>query len=332
MKKVNVGSPPGKTLGTAMFWGAACALMAAPLLPWWICLMLALCAFEVVIYATHEALHIETNGDSSPGLYAPRVIATVGMSFQLQNIEILRLAHLFHHRMGRYGDGWAPDVSIGKATFAQRARYYASLTFLPAVAWQVACLIRPVLPLSAQPYLTHIGYKMRVSLRFMLAWCLVVSYVVYFTYFGGVWTFLAYWVCLCFMWSIQQNIAHYGLTGVDPVTDRVCAHTYYLPRPFSWITYGSTAHFLHHANMQIGAIDLYSTDELKKVEDHLGLTVVPKYGLWPYLGDILRQFRGPVEVSKLTLDWVSRVDRQSKESVVGVYDYRRGRTYVRKES
>jgi hypothetical protein len=59
------------------------------------------------------------------------------------------------------------------------------------------------------------------------------------------------------------------------------------------------------------------------------LKVVPKYGLKPYLLDIFRQFRGPVPVSNLTLDWVENLERNPKE-YVAEYDYRRGRTYSKR--
>ncbi|MGH1552472.1 fatty acid desaturase [Streptomyces sp. L7] len=331
VKKKPTGSPPGKLLGTAIFWFAVAVLIASPLTPQWLGVILALCAIEPVIYATHEALHIESNGTEKPDLYAPRVIATVGMAFQLQNIEILRLAHLFHHRMGRYGNGWAPDVSLGAPTPSQKLRYYAGLVFLPAFCWQVAGIVRPFLPLKRQPYLTQIGYHGRVTPRFILAMALTIAYPAYYVAAAGPLAFLRFWIGLCFLWCIQQNIAHYGLTGIDASTDRVCAHTYYLPRPFSWVTYGSTAHFLHHANMGLSASELYSEEELKRVEDRLQLTIRPKCGITPYIADIVRQFHGPVPVANLTLDWVVILDRPASEHV-STYAYRRGRSYVKNNS
>ncbi|TDU06614.1 hypothetical protein EDD99_5177 [Streptomyces sp. 846.5] len=160
---------------------------------------------------------------------------------------------------------------------------------------------------------------------------LTIAYPIYYIAMAGLPVFIGFWFGLCFLWCIQQNIAHYGLTGIDPSTDRVCAHTYYLPKPFSWITYGSTAHFLHHADMSLRASDLYSPEKLGRVEERLRLTIRPKYGITPYVVDIVKQFRGPVAVSDLTLDWVAELDRPESD-YVAAYDYRRGRTYVKRNS
>lgn len=322
----HAGQPPGKVLGTAIFWVATGLLLGSFLLPWWVGIFVALVAVEPIIYATHEALHVEANRDEDPDLYAPRVIAVLGMAFQLQNIEILRLAHLFHHRMGRYGDGWAPDITLARPSVKERIRYYAGLTLVPAVAWQVACIVRPFLSLALQPYLIKIGYKDRVNGRYLLAMSLSVLFPAYCIATAGIVQFSVFWLGMSVLWCLQQNIAHYSLRGVDPVTDRVCAHTYYLPRPFSWITYGSTSHFLHHADVSLRATKLYSEYELNRTESRLGVTVIPKYGIWPYLSDIFKQFRGPVPVSDLTLVWAAEI-RRPESNWTAEYGYRRGRVY-----
>jgi fatty acid desaturase len=289
--------------------------------------LLALAAFEPIMYATHEALHLEANAAEQPDLAAPRVVGLVGMALQLQNLDVMRFAHLFHHRMGRYGAGWAPDITPMRPTIKERARYYVGLAILPAIAWQAACLVRLLLPLSLQPHLTNIGYREKVSAKYLGGMVLTVAFATYFTVVGGAKAFIIYWLAMSCLWCLQQNIAHYGLKGFDPVTDRLCAHTYYLPRPWSWITYGSTAHFLHHADMTIPADRLYDAEELTRVENRLGLTVVAQHGLWPYIRDVLRQWRGPVPVDELSSAWAAQVIRPAPARH-GAFAYRRGRTYA----
>ncbi|WP_433020548.1 fatty acid desaturase [Kribbella sp. CA-294648] len=294
--------------------------------PWNV--VLALVAIEPIIYGTHEALHTENNSQEDDSIAAPRLVASVGMSLQLLNIEILKFAHLYHHRLGRYGDGWAPDITPSTPTAKQRVRYYASLVLLPALCWQIASLLRPFLPLRRQPYLREIGYTARVNLRYVVCACMSIAFVGSFIALSGWRAFVVYWLLFCLLWSVQQNIAHYGLKGVDPVTDRLCAHTYYLQWPFSWITYGSTAHFLHHADQTVPAYRLYEHAELQRVEEKYSIAVIPKFGVGHYLADILRQFKGPVPVDKLTLDWVSQLRRPSKEEEIAKFEYRRGRVWA----
>lgn len=324
-----IGSPPGLFLGTAIFWFSVCILLASPFLPGPWNVFLALLVIEPIIYGTHEALHAEAHKQKSSSIRWPSITAAVGMCLQLQNIEIMRHAHLFHHRMGRYGDGWAPDITPDRPTPFQRIHYYFALVLLPAITWQIACIIRPFLPLKKQPYLRNIGYSERVTLRFLASWIGTVLFAAYFIQIAGVLSFSLFWLGLCFLWSVQQNIAHYGLKGVDPATDRVCAHTYYLQRPFSWITYGSTSHFLHHADVTLPASSLYEVGQLRKQESHYNITIVPKYGIIRYMVDIARQFKGPVPVHDLTLDWVESISPRQGVHIQKDFEYRKGRVYSR---
>jgi len=328
MSRAHTSGSLTKLPASCLFWGSVGIYLLAPVLcPAWLALLLALAAFEPIMYASHEALHIETNESPTSDLYAPRTVSTIGMALQLQNIELMKHAHTFHHRMGRYDAGWAPDITATTPTTIQRIRYYAGLTLLPAIAWQAASLIRPFLSLKSQGHLTAIGYRSSVNLRYLAGTAISIGYGTLFVLAQGWVAALLFWASMAFLWSIQQNIAHYGLIGVDAVTDRLCANTYILPRPFSWITYGSTSHFLHHADISVPATSLYSEALLRATEDRLNIRVIRKYGLRPYLADVFAQFRGPVEVDNLSLAWLESMGRP--HSTVGRPQYRRGRAYER---
>lgn len=290
--------------GTLIFSLGVAGLVVAPQLPGYWPVLLALASIEPIIYGTHEALHAEDGTVEEPGVYFPKHLATVGMSLQFMNIEILRVAHLFHHRTGRYGDGWAPDVTPGPPTALQKIHYYAGLVFLPAFMWQGACWIRPLFPLSRQPHLTGIGYRGHAGFRYLIGQLLVVAYIAYFISSSSLIVFILYWLGFGVLWSLQQNIAHYGLRGFDSATDRVCARTYLLPAPARWITFGSTSHFLHHVDQTLGSEQLNDPEALIRAESHFGIVVVRKVGLAPYIRDILRQFKGPMPAKDLTLEWI----------------------------
>jgi len=332
MMKLNTTGSVPPLAGIAIFWASCVGFLAAFWLPMPWSWILGVVAIEPILYGSHEALH---------GHFVPRhsrlggrkhqeIAAVVGTALQGMNLYLLRPAHLHHHRYGRYDDGYAPDVAPTKPTLLNRLHYYVYLIGLPGLLWQGAGFARLLRRPENLPFLAKINFRERLDRRYFVAQGCVIATLAYLIAVGGFAAFAAFEVTFCLLWSVQQNIAHYGLRGVDPETDRVCARSYYLPWPLNWITYGSTAHFLHHADTSVPAWELYDEAPLRRAEDRLGISVVTQYGVWPFLRDAFKQFKGPIRVHDLETTWMQASDRPSREvSQSDGYSYRRGRRWSR---
>jgi fatty acid desaturase len=321
---------PPPIVGICIFWASCVCVLGLFLVPtpWcWLCLL----AIVPLIHGAHEVLHnslLPRTGRLARGRRLhQRTAEAVGFALQGMNIELLRPAHLHHHRFGRHDEGYAPDVGAAKRPLYGTIRYYIALVGLPAAAWQAAGFARLLAPPRLLPFRVPIEFKATLTRRYVGDQVAVAGFFAYAVLAGGVGRLLLYEFTLCFIWSVQQNVAHYGLRGIDRDTDRVCSRTYLLPWPFSWVTFGSTSHFLHHADMGVPGRLLYERSALERAERELLVIVERQRGLRAYLLDLVRQFKGPVDEPELSTSWMVRSERASVVPVGASFGFRHGRTW-----
>jgi fatty acid desaturase len=286
-----------------------------------------------VFYGTHEAVHetlIPRRGLLSFRRGAHNTVALmIGSALQGINFRLLRPAHLYHHRFGRYDDGFAPDIVTGKPSLRDYIAYYLYLCGFPAFQWQIAGFVCLFAPLDVLPFSHEINFKQEKSrVPFWVSQLTVIAFFGYAIYFGGWLKFALFGLIFCFLWSVLQNVAHYGLKGFDATTDRVCAYTYLLEWPFKYATFGSTSHLAHHVDMQIPGLYLYEPEILAEIENRIEAEIVVKRGVAAFLRDVLYQFRGPLMEEELTLEWMSKAKALDKSKrVPHSFGYRSGRSW-----
>ena len=304
-------------------------LMASVLLlpaPWcWV----GLVGLIPVIHGGHDVLHGMGRADASRWASIHQSMLRLAASAsQGMNLELLYGAHIHHHRYGRHDEGYAPDAGSPGWWSAATARYYISLVGLPALQWQVAGFARVLAPSRTCRLLQRFDAARSISGQFVLNQAAIVVWWGTALAIAGWQRLLVMELALCFVWSVQQNVAHYGIKGIDETTDRLCSRSYYLPWPLNWLTFGSTAHFLHHADMRVPPSQLYDDELLSRAEGELEVLVKREYGLWPYLRDLLRQFKGPVRDCELVTDWLVGCDRVQQEAASAQFRHRQGRSWA----
>lgn len=322
-REVNLSPPPG---GVFLFWGLVASVLLGFALPGPLGYVLLTAAIPV-IYASHEALHetlIPRQGPLSRGRTVHNELAlTIGFTVQLMNFRLLRPAHLRHHVHGRADQGYAPDVVVGKPSLRQICHYYVTLLGFPAFAWQLTGFVAMLIPRRLIPFENYIKFEVeKAKTPFWLVQAAVALFAGYAIAVGGLGKFLIYNVAFCVCWSMLQNVSHYGLVGIDSETDRVCARSYQLPWPFSWLTFGSTFHLAHHVDMKIPGLRLYDERTQRHIEEKLGLCFEVRRGIWPFLRDVFRQFLGPVETGSLSTAWILESNRLAEGSPR--FAYRKG--------
>ncbi len=289
-----------------IFWGSVASAFLLFLLPApWCWLMLA--GIVPLIHGSHDVLHRGPSGGVVQRLHQGAA-ETLGYAVQGMNMEIVRPSHLYHHKTGRGDESFMPDLHWSTRRLYGHVQYYANLLVLPALSCQVLGFARLVMsPRRLVPKFPESVPK-TIGVPYLRNQLAVVAFIAFALSVGGITRAAVYEVVLCVVWSVGQNVAHYGLKGPDSSTDRVCARTYFLPWPLSWLTFGSTSHFLHHADMRIPGGELYREDHIRAAEAAYDITVRRYYGLTPYLRDLLAQFRGPLRESSLDTDWIVPTD------------------------
>jgi fatty acid desaturase len=265
-----------------------------------------------LIHGSHDVLH-KSSSTHIAGRLHQAVAETLSYAAQGMNMEIVRPSHLSHHRSGRADGGFMPDLHWSARHLYGYVVYYANLLLLPALFHQFAGYARLFVgPHRLSPDFPE-SMPQKITPAYIRNQAAVTVFVVYALVVGGLIRTAVYETVLCLVWSLGQNVAHYGLRAPDPTTERVCARTYLLPWPLSWLTFGSTSHFLHHADMRVPGAQLYREDHIKAAENAYGITVRRYYGVWPYLRDVAKQFRGPLRGSDLSTEWIASARTDSGE-------------------
>ncbi len=288
-----------------------------------------------VFYGAHEALH-DTLVPRTGFMARTRSVhnelaALVGFAIQGMNVNLLRPAHLHHHAFGRYDEGYSPDVVPDRPTLADRVRYYVSLCGLPAIAWQFAGYAVLIAPPSRLPFLVNIRFPQPLlTRRYCIHQLAVILFTVFAIAMGGWLKWLVFQGIFCLAWSLLQNVSHYRLRGNDPITDRVCARTYILERPFRLLTFGSTSHLAHHVDPDTPGLLLHTSQVLAQTERRLGVGVRITRGVFRFGLDVLRQFQGPVPARELETSWAVNLpigDGEMNEGLPPLFGRRTGRKW-----
>jgi fatty acid desaturase len=282
-----------------------------------------------IFYGTHEAIHdhlVPGRKESFVRAIHNEFALLIGCALQMMNYKLIRQAHFSHHNQGRNESGYSPDIFLDKLTLKDYLVYYSYLLFLPALENQAAGLLL----IFTKPRKLGFSYGLEIrqgkksKLPFILVQLFCVFILVLFIYLGGINRVLLFEAFFVILWSILQNPAHYGLKGTDERTDRVCAHTYILEKPFKIITFGTTSHLAHHVNAGIPCLDLYDKTQLEKIENKIGDRINIKYGVISFIRDILVQFRGPLTPDKLNSDWLINKDKTHGQEMKIEAVYRKG--------
>lgn len=297
--------------------------------------ILSILSFVPVMFGAHEALHdtlLPPMHSQKIRSFLNEVFLVLGFAAQLMNFRLLRPAHKYHHVHGRYDDGYAPDILGRHPNIGNYLRYYLTLCGRPAIFWQLACSATLIIPLRRVPFAHTIDFQSEKSpTPYWVAQFVVFAFAVAAIWAGGWFKFFLYWAAACFIWSLLQNVSHYGLKGFDPTTDRVCARTYCLQEPFHSLTFGSTCHLAHHVFDDIPGLQLGTGHVIDQVQKRLNVTIEVKRGIIDFLKDVIAQFNGPMMEDQLTTEWARpNGDRPMHGQLSpGGFKLREGRTWKR---
>lgn len=305
-------------LGLFIFWGSIILVSLGFYLksPWSYTLFVFILP---IMFGTHEAIHENFLPNSNQNTFKRihnDIILLVGGSFQIMNFKLLRQAHLKHHALGRYGDGYSPDITTRPPKFIDFMIYYFYLTFIPAFLYQLASFVLVFVPARYLPFDFKLElHKDKSQIPYFVVQVACLFFLFLSITYGGIQKFFIYETFLVFVWSVLQNSAHYGLKGVNSKTDRVCAHTYILEKPFKALTFGTTSHLAHHVEMDIPCLDLYDRKSLEAIEQKLDVKISIKYGILSFIKDIISQFKGPIHIDNLHTGWIESSRNEELETL-----------------
>lgn len=317
----------------AVFWVSFCVVVAG-FFAKGIGSYFLLFAVIPLFYGTHEAVHdtlIPREGLVSRNRkWHNEIVLLLGFAVQGMNYQAVGPSHFNHHALGRFDEGYAPDVAGSVITHREKLEYFLTLLGLPALANQLGCFALVFLPPERAGYSLKLQFRrMHALFPYSVSQLVVGAFLVGMALVGGLAKFVIFELSFCLLWSLLQNVSHYGLKGFDPFTDRVCARTYILPPLLRVLTFGSTAHLAHHVDMQIPGAYLHKPEVIEEVEARIGARIAVSWGIKPFVIDVCRQFRGPVLERDLTLSWLldPNVRERSEHFEPLSFSSRRGRKW-----
>lgn len=258
----------------------------------------------VVLAAVTEPLHYGLMHESIHGnllrneKWNRRVGRALGIALGLP-WETMRFGHLAHHGFNRH-DFDRPEALGPNQSWARAATvYYFKLVIGNAIAYAVAPLLTLV-PVSAMKWaLENVDRNpdsaplrmaalrafsapaKRHAVQFDLA--AIVAFDVLALWLWGAWwpVFVASIVVRWFMLSLLDNAPHYAM----PLDSGLNARNTRMPSWTSWLVLNQNFHGVHHHHPQLHWRDL--PGKFQQAEQRYE-------GGW--LGALLRQFRGPIEL------------------------------------
>lgn len=261
-----------------------------------------------VFYGAHEAIHdtlVPRRGVLARGRSIHNTLALVlGCAIQGMNGYVARPAHAAHHSFGRSARGYSPDRVDTPERLSTRFVYYLRLFGVNAVAVQSLGFALLVFQTRQLPIRFPVEERIRTP-YFFAAQLLVMVVMGLMIYLGGLTKLLFYELFFCAVWGLLQNVAHYGLKGIDKRTEVLCARSYNVGFVARLITFGTLHHLSHHVLPNIPSTYFVDKSIRYQVQKKLGCGFVVKDGIWSYLVDILRQFKGPLTKDQLSTCWLS---------------------------
>lgn len=263
----------------------------------------------IVHHGTHEAVHdtLVPNGSKHTSLAS--FFAWVGFAVLGHNYILMRWSHQVHHRYGRRKREFTID---GQAlTFGRLGTvwYYLCLLGASSIYHELAGYLYPVL--GDKYHILSRRFKKRYyrNYAYLMAQAGVLVMTLSLFWLGGT-RFLICKLIFTLYWGAFQNVAHYGLEINSGPESRLAARTYRIPRVLEFLIFrAGVYHLEHHTFPRVPGLNLSSPVVLKALEEEVGFCPVPKRGLMRYLGDCLKQYRGP----KATADRWKPVETQTPQ-------------------
>lgn len=269
--------------------------------------LVSLLGFLILNFGGHEAMHrglLPHHWRHEKILH--ELILLGSYTFHFSNYHYLVPSHIRHHVYGRTDRHGEFDVVDRQPTATDFVKYYAFLIFVPFTFWSILNIVQ----LFRHPLRVRYKLPNYRRLRFRLPYCVpALCSVCAFTVaaYHSAATLLVYFATSAIIWNVLQNVAHYGLGPLDDHLGTLASRTYLVEAPFRALTFGSLAHLPHHFDMNIPGYLLHEPSTIKRVEAELGGTIEIVYGIREYLKDVVRQFRGPVSLDKLSRGWLSNI-------------------------
>jgi fatty acid desaturase len=244
----------------------------------------------------HESMH----GNLLPGEnWNRRAGRALGITLGLP-WETMRFGHLAHHGFNRHDYDRPEAYAAGQSRAAAAIVYffklvignsllYAIIPFLlllpvGATKWMVESVDQnpETAPLRAAALRTFSNPERRHAVQFDLA--AIVALDVLAVWLWGAWwpVFVATIAARWFMLSLLDNAPHYGM----PLDSGLNARNTRIPRWASWLVLNQNFHDIHHHNPQLYWRDL---------PGEFAQSAKSYDGSW--FGALLRQFRGPLQLS-----------------------------------
>jgi len=232
-----------------------------------------------VFYGVHEAIHdtlVPRRGVLARGHSIHNTLALVlGCAIQGMNGYVVRPAHAAHHSFGRSARGYSPDCVDAPARLSTRFVYYLRLFGVNAVAVQSLGFALLVFRARQLPIRFPMGERIRTP-HFFATQLVVMVVMGLMVYLGGLTKLLFYELFFCAVWGLLQNVAHYGLKGVDKRTEVLCARSYNVGFLARLITFGTLHHLSHHVLPNIPSTSFADKRMRYQVQQNLGCGVCCK--------------------------------------------------------
>ena len=244
----------------------------------------------------HESIH----GNLLPGekwnRFAGRALGvTLGLPW-----ETMRFGHLAHHGFNRHDFDRPEALAPGQSRAVAAIAYYFKLVIGNAIAYAVVPFLT-VVPIPAMKWVLENADRnpdsaplrmaalrafstpaKRHAVQFDLA--AIVALDALALWMWGAWwpVFVVSLVARWFMLSLLDNAPHYGM----PLDSGLNARNTTIPRWASWLVLNQNFHGVHHHHPQL---------PWRELPGKFAQSAETYKGGW--LGSLLRQFRGPLELS-----------------------------------
>ena len=261
----------------------------------------------IVHHGTHEAVHgvLVPSGGKWSGHWKKLafVSAVLGFGIVGHNFLLLRWSHMFHHAYGRVHRECTIDESDNKRGVAGKIKYYAGLTGLVCLYYELAGYLYLVVPRRWR--LLDDGFRPKRYRNKLYLWTQlgVAAITVTLIVLGGTWFIICRAIFMLY-WGMTQNVAHYGLEVGKTAHPELISRTYRVNGLWNAALFGAGYfHIEHHAFPKVSGLRLNQLLIREALVAKLGFETRPKYGLTTYMMDVLNQLRGPFAERVSRREW-----------------------------
>jgi fatty acid desaturase len=258
---------------------------------WWT--LTALVPMVFVYHGTHEAVHDTLVPRWLLPTRTRRVLAdllgTLGFSIVGHNYLYLRWSHRQHHAFGRLDATHTIDGKLSDQHSFPNLRYYACLAGFNCYLHELSGYIYALIPAEYNIVDRRFDPSLFPYKLYLITQTCVLTVTVALFYFGGVY-FLVCRILFSMYWGMMQNVAHYGLEHGS----MHAARTYRVASLLEFLLFkAGFRHVEHHACPGVPGYCLDDPRVTVLLRRRIGFCPAPKIGISRYVGDVLRQLRGP---------------------------------------